>query len=792
MAGRAEQFVAESIPLLELVLAGPFREYTLHNPTHARKVLHIAGHIIADYTLERLSALEAAVIIMSCYLHDMGMVLPEETRLQILASGELDSVYDEWPELREQLESARDRLVSPKSEVERQSTERRIHQIHEAALAAHLRPIHATKERYQDLLARIKRASGRSDLCSVNGVSFEEDLILICMSHNENAATLSKTINAYEDLFPRDRPIGGLVLNTQFCAAVLRIADILDFDSERTPKILFESLAIEHRSIPGADVSLREWNKQMAVHTIDLRSDEVVISADSTHPSIERVIRDFCPVVESEVRATMAVLARNRPEILDSYRLALPGTVRAQIRANGYVYKDLSFKLNESAIVTLLLGENLYSSPLAAVREAVQNAVDACLLRRHLQRDNSYVPQVTVQLANEGNVQWLAIEDNGIGMDDYVLSNYFFRVGNSYYRSAEFAREVGQSGHGFTPTSRFGIGILSVFMLTDVLEVETRRYMSPRGDAIARTLTVQGKDGMAFIVERAAGAYGTTLRLRLKDSLGFQNVGGAIAGYLRQVTVRPRVPVTIRFPGMAEETFRADSFITIREPKGSYRVEPFVLNLEDESDFMRGKVVLFLDRRPSKVAFLSASHFSAWDYQELFVGPLGNRLTVNGFSMAARKLSRAIGINLGGRVAAMVDIDVSSVPGLSFDVARSRLTRDAQELVRKRLRELTRRAIAGDEVLSGLLSKLGLGSSLSVTFEDEILVTDEELLAQVEKHVPKEGAWEPGLHRKIAQEIGGRPTLVHRALATLLAQGRVSRPDPKKPGALPNRGPEGV
>jgi molecular chaperone HtpG len=35
-------FVQTATPLVDLIISGPFKEYTLHNRDHAKKILHLA------------------------------------------------------------------------------------------------------------------------------------------------------------------------------------------------------------------------------------------------------------------------------------------------------------------------------------------------------------------------------------------------------------------------------------------------------------------------------------------------------------------------------------------------------------------------------------------------------------------------------------------------------------------------------------------------------------------------------------------------------------------------------
>jgi signal transduction histidine kinase len=420
LSEKVEQFLVIASPLLDLIVAGPFREYTLHNPGHAKKLVHLTGQILSDETQKKLSALECTVIVYAAFLHDMGMCLTSTERERIIQGEEFIESLPTWQELWRELESARSRLRSTEGS-KRLPLETKIFQLHEAALAAYLRPRHATQERYLELLDRIERQSGRSDLFALNGVSFRDALVDICVSHNLDVGVLTEARGPYDERFPRALAIGGQRLNTQFCAAILRLTDILDFDRERTPRVLFESLGIAQRVIPGAELSLREWQKHMSVHALEIAGEELVVSADSYHPAIESAIREFCRVIERELRDTAAVLRRNTPEVLESYNVDLPVVVRPQIRSHGYVFKDMSFRLNKSSILNLFMGEQLYSRPEAAVRELIQNALDACSARAIFEAPG-YVPTIAVTATtDEEGRTWLEVRDSGIGMDEHVL-----------------------------------------------------------------------------------------------------------------------------------------------------------------------------------------------------------------------------------------------------------------------------------------------------------------------------------------------------------------------------------
>jgi hypothetical protein len=68
-----------------------FPNYTLHNRVHARNVVTGMSNLLGD-KVEQISALEGAILILSAYLHDIGMVFTSEER-QNLATEERFSVF---------------------------------------------------------------------------------------------------------------------------------------------------------------------------------------------------------------------------------------------------------------------------------------------------------------------------------------------------------------------------------------------------------------------------------------------------------------------------------------------------------------------------------------------------------------------------------------------------------------------------------------------------------------------------------------------------------------------------
>ena len=115
--------------------------------------------------------------------------------------------------------------------------------------------------------------------------------------------------------------------------------------------------------------------------------------------------------------------------------------------------------------VIKLLAKDIYDSPYALLRENLQNAYDAILMRKAI--DPGYAnPCIKMNVFGDKVV----ITDNGIGMTLDVVENNYWKAGSSG-KNNEAARRAGVVG-------TFGIGAMANFGVCDKLEVKTRYYAS--------------------------------------------------------------------------------------------------------------------------------------------------------------------------------------------------------------------------------------------------------------------------------------------------------------------------
>ncbi|MDP4116230.1 MAG: ATP-binding protein, partial [Bacteroidota bacterium] len=183
-----------------------------------------------------------------------------------------------------------------------------------------------------------------------------------------------------------------------------------------------------------------------------------------------------------------------------------------------YIYRNTKFNLSKKQVIDLLMGTKLYGNPEIALRELLQNSIDACLLRKAQEEKwgNLYKPEISVKYYKENDDIILEVDDNGTGMDQYIIDTYYSQIGSSFYKSIDFYNLKSESNAEFTPTSRFGIGILSCFMVADTIIVNTKRVYAAHQSSEALQICVEGQESIFWIKEGIRQTPGTSTKLILR------------------------------------------------------------------------------------------------------------------------------------------------------------------------------------------------------------------------------------------------------------------------------------
>ncbi|HAS43571.1 MAG TPA: HSP90 family protein [Microscillaceae bacterium] len=163
-----------------------------------------------------------------------------------------------------------------------------------------------------------------------------------------------------------------------------------------------------------------------------------------------------------------------------------------------------TFKVNLGGIIDLL-SDHIYTTPKIFIRELLQNAVDAIQAKRLY--DEHFEGRIEVQLLNEATSQ-IVVTDNGIGLTKEEIHRFLAVIGQSSKRDHHFENDF---------IGRFGIGLLSGFVVSEQITVKTKSQADDKG-----YLWIAQSDGTYSLEEATENLpLGTSVMLTAKSGMGY-------------------------------------------------------------------------------------------------------------------------------------------------------------------------------------------------------------------------------------------------------------------------------
>lgn len=455
---------------LEVQVPKLFPEYTLHNIQHSIRVIEYIHDIV--FEINNFNDFELALMFLTALLHDIGMALGE---------AEIDSIKSNQLFLDKNIKY--DSFVKLYGDKAEQEIVRRYH---------------------ADISSKLISGDNYSHyfiLSEPHGVSYLEDIQLLCESHTKDYIWMTDSLSTHNIKGEYD-------YNIRFIAHLIRIADLLDIDQSRTPYELY-------KLINPKGTSDKEWRQHFIVTNtkkIELNkksgNKDIVFYGKSNEIKIHRKLMSYINWINDELKVFNEFY-----EQLDAkkFKCNLSNQVVTNIQTNGFTVSDYILSLDFKSITELLMGENIYGDRKLGLREIVQNSIDACLVRNEIEKNNSgYVPSVIIEINKENNA--FTISDNGIGMSEDIIKNYFLNIGKSFYKSDIFKL----SDYEYKPIGSFGVGFLSCFMLSEDVTMETRYYNLPMKHTIQLE---KGDEYIGFNSLEDVNFNGTKIELLLNQVL---------------------------------------------------------------------------------------------------------------------------------------------------------------------------------------------------------------------------------------------------------------------------------
>ena len=444
-----------------------FPNFTFHDGSHSAHVCDWMARLLGERTKD-LTAHEAALLLMAACCHDIGMSVSDAQKQKLL-----NPAFSGWKRYFEAHLDDDEEFCSTGV-------------ISERMLRNYIRLHH--HERIRENL----RSSDWPRELSLSGLPWDA-LLVLCKSHGTSLSRSELKNTTNYDLL--------------MCAVLLRLADLLDYDASRTSDSLFRHMGLDTPQTAEEAQSAHEHHKnRVGAFDPDIRDGVIRYRAVYDHPQMEHDIREYLNWIERELDHCAEILTQSDKRWQG---LPLPYKISTDdAERNGYAAGKFCMTMDQDRVIELLTGKNLYSDPGVFVRELLQNSIDAVLMRAKQDPDFSLEEGRIIIDTWPGDAgdTWFRIRDNGTGMDEHIIQNYFLKVGRSYYTSDEFraANRHAPGGKSYTAISRFGIGILSCFM-TDPegteLKVSTKRFRGSDDNGIR--LDVTGLHGYYYLSHEA-------------------------------------------------------------------------------------------------------------------------------------------------------------------------------------------------------------------------------------------------------------------------------------------------
>lgn len=430
-------------------IAGCFDNYTMHDIGHCIRVAHYMEQLAfgidahKEDRLKEFNAAELAILLLSALLHDIGMFIRPIDREEIKNN---------------KIKHAERLKITYKGvlEVKKGNVEEAIKEI--------IRLTHAARV-FEFLDCEFEGHQKISNILKIdNNYEYANDVGLICQAHGENYNFLKTQLRSSVTK-------GMYEYNLQYIAVLLRIADYLDLDKQRTPMLWFSMMDIEGYSRGEWETHFQISNEKKLKQYDDTKM-QFYFDGESSDAKIHRKYLKYIDNLRTELENADTLL--NNSNAKTKYKLNVTTRIDNLVQTKGFEYSDLRLSLDYAAITDLLMGKNIYGDSKLGLRELIQNSIDACKLIREIDKgkDERPEPRITIYIS-EAN-QYVKIRDTGIGMTIDVIKNHFLNIGKSYYKSNEYLF----NNYSYKPIGQYGIGFLACFLLSDNVVVKTRYYDS--------------------------------------------------------------------------------------------------------------------------------------------------------------------------------------------------------------------------------------------------------------------------------------------------------------------------
>lgn len=497
------------VPTALQAVSNLFPHYSLHDESHSITIINNIVRVLGKENMTKLSAIDIWLILEASYCHDIGMVVSSEKLVESINSPKFIEFFKELIEDKKNglhEFAIQFQIVDNKIRYKDDLFNLELNDGIKFILAEFFRRIHAerSKEIINNPLNELSLLSPRGvipprifkilgDICSCHTKDFSDVLKL----------PFSEVGIDIEDAHPR------------FIACLLRVGDLLDLDNNRFSEVMLRTLT----RIPVD--TLNHKAKHLSIESFRVDRDRIEITANCQDYDTANITQHWFNYLNSEISSQMI----NWNDIVPFKELGyLPTIGNLKVELSNYDFIDgkhkPKFSVDTDKALGLLQGAGIYDGPHQCIREILQNAVDATLVRIWLEHKNDKdfsSPHsadflkliadypIKVKIKEKGVVDtwqnWeIEIEDKGTGISSNDLK-FLMNTGSSS-KNRERISIIESMPTWMKPSGTFGIGFQSIFMLTEFVKIETKSFFDEQFQVIELNGPNSKKDGDILIQKK--------------------------------------------------------------------------------------------------------------------------------------------------------------------------------------------------------------------------------------------------------------------------------------------------
>jgi hypothetical protein len=492
------------IPVALNAVSTLFPHYSLHDESHSITIINNIVRVLGKEKLDKLSAIDIWLILEASYCHDIGMVVSSDKLIEALNSKDfLDFFKEVQQDKKNGLHEFALQFSIEDGKIKYNSSELNLeyHDGIKFILAEFFRRTHS--DRSKEI---INNPNGELKLSSPRGVIPQrifKILADICSSHTKN----------FEDVMKLPFSEVGIDIENshpRFVSCLLRIGDLLDLDNNRFSEVMLRTLS----KIPID--TLNHKAKHLSIESFRVDDKIIEVSAKCTDYDTANVTQHWFNYLNSEISQQMIKWNKIVPFKELGY-LPTIGNLKVELSEYDYIdgKKKPKFSVDTDKAMELLRGAGIYEGAYQCIREVLQNAVDATLIRIWLE----YKDEKDFDLSNPSSNDFIRVKeqfpifinineksvvgqdkvwdfnitDKGTGLSTYDLG-FLMNTGSSS-KNRKRINLIDEMPLWLRPSGIFGIGFQSIFMLTEQVKLETKSFFTEEFQKIELNSPNSSKDG---------------------------------------------------------------------------------------------------------------------------------------------------------------------------------------------------------------------------------------------------------------------------------------------------------